>query len=193
LEKTLVVWRRLGKEHGEVQGYRINPPEVVEEHIRAKVEVFRQTPEDDWHWYRVSDDLVIENGAKSIFCGEDAIAYYLPRKGWLLMEEPKWSTLDPSLWRWMAHIGDMSFSHQYGCWVFTDLFADVIIKHDNLTHEVLDLDDLAHAMEIGLIGADQAQRVLRSTQELINLIRAGEFPPQEVLDARPHLERLGWL
>ncbi len=189
MKKTLVVWRRLGKEHGENQGYRLNPPEVVEEHIRSKVEAFRQTPDDDWHWFRLSDDLIVESGVG----GESSIAYHLPLKGWLLMDQPKWSTLDPSVWRWMAHIGDMSYSDEYGCWIFTDLFADIIIRRDHVTHEVLDLDDLAQAMEMGLVSQEQTIRILRSTQELVNLIRDGGFPPKEVVDCRRHLEQLGWL
>lgn len=193
MDKTLVVWRRLGKEHGENQGYRLNPPELVDDHIRSKVEAFRQTPEDAWRWYQVSENLIVENGAKSIFTGEDTVVYYLPSKGWLLMDQPQWSTLNPKLWRWMAHIGDTTFDPKYGCWVFTDLFADVIIKQDNFSHEVLDLDDLAQAMEMGLVDQGQTIRILRSTQELVNLIRAGEFPPKEVRDCRQHLEELGWL
>ncbi len=40
-EETLVVWRRLGKEHGEETGFRVNPPEVVEAHLREKTLRFR--------------------------------------------------------------------------------------------------------------------------------------------------------
>jgi hypothetical protein len=34
MEKTLVVWRRLGKEHGEHSGFRVNTPDVVKRHLR---------------------------------------------------------------------------------------------------------------------------------------------------------------
>lgn len=66
------------------------------------------------------------------------------------------------------------------------------MNEDNRTHSILDLDDLAHALEIGLIDQQQATRILRSTQELVNLIRDGGFPPRELLDCRPQLEELGW-
>jgi len=60
MEKTLVVWHRLGKEHGEGKGCRANPPEVVEEHVCGKIKAFRQTPDAQWRWYRLSDEVLAE-------------------------------------------------------------------------------------------------------------------------------------
>src|SRR3972149_1159754 len=57
--KTLVAWRRLGKEHGD-EDLRVNPPEVLAEHIAKKVAKFRQTPPDAWRWWQVDENLIIE-------------------------------------------------------------------------------------------------------------------------------------
>jgi hypothetical protein len=189
VDKTLVVWRRLGREHGEGQGYRVNPPEVVEEHILSKIEAFRQTPDADWRWRQINDDVLIERRDLTQPPGLENTFVYLPRRGWVLQKP--WHC-DWDGWRWYVHIGDIRYEERYGCWLFTDLFADVIVNEDNRTHSILDLDDLAQALDIGLIDPRQASRILRSTQELANLIRDGGFPPKELLDCRPDLERLGW-
>ena len=190
MEKTLVVWRRLGREHGECLDYRVNPPEVVEEHIRRKIEMFWQTPDAEWRWWQINDDVLAERrDPERPPCLENTFIYLLHR-GWVL-QAPYDSTWDAD-WRWYVHVGDIRYEERYGCWLFTDLFADMLVNEDNRTHSVLDLDDLAQALEIGLIDPQQAARILRSTQELANLIRDGGVPPKELLDCRPDLERLGW-
>ena len=59
MKKALIVWRRTGKEHGE-GSFRVNPPMVVDEHIRGKVERLRATPEEDWRWWQLSDEVLVE-------------------------------------------------------------------------------------------------------------------------------------
>lgn len=57
---TLVVWRRLGKEHGEGAEFRLNAPDVVAAHIQNKIEAYRQTPLDDWRWWQLSNEIIVE-------------------------------------------------------------------------------------------------------------------------------------
>ena len=78
------------------------------------------------------------------------------------------------------HSADIAYEQDYGCWVVTDLFSDVLVGKDNRTHTVLDLDDLAFAFELGLITKVKLTQILRATQGLIDLIREGNFPPAEV-------------
>jgi hypothetical protein len=191
MEKTLVIWRRFGKEHGEGQGFRVNPPEMVDAHLRAKVEMFRQTPPQEWRWWQLSDEVIVERNGAEVGMGESTLIFYLPKRHWVLMYMPAWTYLSLD-WTWLVHIGDIEFDPRYDCWVFTDLFADVIVQEDNSTHRVLDLDDLADALEIGLVDVPTTARILRATQELVNLIASGGFPPRELLGHEGALQSLGW-
>ena len=60
MHRTLVVWRRLGKEHGEEAGFRVNPPEIVDKHIQDKVIRFRSADPADWRWWQVDHDVIVE-------------------------------------------------------------------------------------------------------------------------------------
>ncbi len=50
-------------------------------------------------------------------------------------------------------------------WVFTDHFADVIVRADGVTHFVMDLDDLANGRELGLITEPDMAATLCQTQD----------------------------
>ena len=191
MERTLVVWRRLGKEHGEGRGFKANPPDVVCAHIRQKAAAFRETPDDDWRWWQVSDGLIVERPFPGTGFGPNSVIYYLPQRNWAIIERACFPSLGLD-WPWYVHIGSTCFEETHSCWVFTDLFCDVIIQEDLRTHSVLDLDDLAEAYEQGLIDGSQACKALRSTQELVDLVRKGGFPPTE-LDSRAQWKAaLGW-
>jgi hypothetical protein len=153
--------------------------------------MFRQTPPEDWRWWKLSDEVIIERNGSKVGYGESTLIFYLPKRRWVLMYMPKWTylTLD---WTWLVHIGNVEFDQRYDCWVFTDLFADVIVREDNVTHQVLDLDDLADALEIGLVDMPTTSRILHATQELVNLIASGGFPPRELLGHEKALQSLGW-
>lgn len=194
-QKTIVIWRRFGKEHGEGQGFQVNPPEVVAAHIQNKLEQNRQTPDSNWRWWQLSEDVIIERGlgvypgaSPGTYSGE--IIYYLPRKNLALMWRPGYINSGRE-WTWYVHIGETQFDDHYGCWIFKDLFADVLIADDNITHGVYDLDDIAHALEIGLIDAQQVISILRTTQSIVDTIRSGEFPIKEVIEYECELKELG--
>lgn len=178
MKKTLVVWRRFGKEHGETSGFKVNPPSVVETHIQQKVEHFTQTPAERWRWWQLSNGLVIEKYPADTNFDTSATIYYLPPKRWAMMQNPG-NFFGEDL-GWYIHIGETVYEPTYGCWIFTDLFCDVLVKKDNQIHSVLDLDDLAEAFEIGLITETKLLQILRDTQALVNLIWKGNFPPAEV-------------
>lgn len=173
MEKTLVVWRRLGKEHGEESGFRVNPKDIIDKHIKEKISLFNNTPDKSWRWWQVDESLIVEASENS------RTLYYLPRKNWLIIKDfqPNRSN---SGWKWYIHVGKTEYSEEYNCWIFTDWFADVIVKDDNITHSVLDLDELGIALKMGLIDSKQITEILSSAQELLDIIRAGSFPPQEL-------------
>ena len=181
MERTLVVWRRLGKEHGEGRGFKVNPPEVVAAHIQQKAAAFRETPDEGWRWWQISDELIVERPYPGIGFGPKSFLYYLPRKKWAIIENACFPNLGED-WPWYVHIGSICHEETHGCWVFTDLFCDVIVQKDLRTHSVLDLNDLAMALDMGLIPNSQLAAALDSTQELVDIIRAGEFPPPELAE-----------
>jgi len=178
MKKTMVVWRRLGKKHGEDSGFRLNSSEVVSAHIRSKVEAFRGTPADDWRWWQASEEVIVEKPLAGVGFGPNTIIYYLPHRNWVIVEDADL----PGRWSWYVHIGDITYDQDHSVWVFTDLFCDVIVKKDKSTHSVLDLDELGKALEMGLIANAQMTRILTDTQKLIDLVRSGGFPPMELLD-----------
>ncbi len=180
MRKTLVVWRRFGKEHGEGSGFRLNAPEVISAHLQRKVEAFRQTPEDDWRWWQLSDEVIVEKPFADVGFGPSTLIYYLPRRDWAVVENASLPGGLGKEWSWYVHIGDLAYDPIYDCWVFTDFFSDVIIKEDKRTHSVLDLNELGKVFEMGLVTGTEVTRILTATQELIDLVRAGDFPPTEL-------------
>lgn len=83
-DQIMVVWRRLGKEHGEGEGFRLNSPDVVKRHLSEKIERFR--PERRWH--RVSDNVIVEKADPSgAGFGEDTWIYYLQAQRWAVIEK----------------------------------------------------------------------------------------------------------
>ncbi len=192
MNPTLVAWHRYGKEHGETDGFRVNPPEVIDAHIRDRVERSRCTDENQWKWYQISEDLIVER----MFLGEISheprrTIYYLPKRLWVIQEHFHAPSLGPE-WPWYVHIGSTTYDEGLQAWVFKDLFADIIIQNDQKTHSVLDLDELAQAHEIGLVDDTELRAILHSTQELVDLLRKGEFPPAELRDRERVIKELGW-
>ena len=104
MDKTLIIWRRLGKEHGETPKFVVNTPDVVDSHLQDKLDRFRATPDNDWRWWQVSDDLLVERPFPDTGFGPDTCIYYLPRERWVVVENSVFpGRLD---WPWYIHIGD---------------------------------------------------------------------------------------
>ncbi len=53
--KSLIIWRRLGKEHSENAGYQKNNEEIVKHHLDEKLNRFRKTEETKGHWWQLKD------------------------------------------------------------------------------------------------------------------------------------------
>ena len=188
MQDTLIVWRRTGKEHGEDTGFRVNPPEVIDANLRRKADDFRRSPASEWSWWRFSEDLLVERNRP----GDDphVLYYHLPQRHCMVVENATIPRLGPD-WTWYVHIGDLDCRDDLDCWVFTDLFIDILVHRDCRTHTRVDLDDLAQAIDSGLATQALAGRILRHTQTLIDTIQAGDFPPAEILPCRELLRRRG--
>lgn len=59
-------------------------------------------------------------------------------------------------------------------YIFTDLLADIIVHHDN-RYSVVDLNELADALEHSLIDTVTVCEALRAADRLIHDIECGEF------------------
>lgn len=92
---------------------------------------------------------------------------------------------DGSLLRWYCDIVDFAFNEEEASLTVTDLLADVILYPDGRL-EVVDLDELAEAMERDLITKKQITSCLRSLDHLLSLIYRDKFDRLQ-----SHLNRLG--
>ncbi len=81
---------------------------------------------------------------------------------------------DGSLLRWYCDIVEYAFVPEEESMTYTDLLADVIIDPQGMV-KVVDLDELAEAMEHGLITKEQSILCLRNLNRLLSLIYRDKF------------------
>lgn len=81
---------------------------------------------------------------------------------------------DGSLLRWYCDIVDFEANEKDESLTVTDLLADVILYPDGRM-EVVDLDELAEALEKDLITKEQMTSCLRSLNHLLTLIYRDKF------------------
>lgn len=191
MDPTLLIWHRYGKEHGE-ESFRVNSPEVIAQHLRNRAALFRgRTAPDDWRWFQVDKNLIVERPMPDDFIfGPDTRIFYLLDQGVGILEDIRYPRTDR--WRWYIHLADFSFNRELESWVMQDLFADVFVAPDACTHQILDLDDLALALDLGLLTPAKTSEILRRTDALVRQIARGEFPFEAVLRGREACRALGW-
>ncbi|MBX3012724.1 MAG: hypothetical protein KF832_14505 [Caldilineaceae bacterium] len=190
-EKSVIVWWRFGKEHGEGQGFRLNPQSVIDHHLDTKVAQARQTPADQWRWWSNGKLLVERPDPTGYGYAADTRIYYLVEQGLTIIENIH---LPPprSAWTWYIHLADIAYDHQRHCWVSQDLFCDILWTADGQRYHLLDLADVGHALRLGLLTAERAARLLTRTDQLLALIAQGQFPLPAVEEARDLCRQLGW-
>lgn len=191
LKKALVVWWSYGEEH-EGDDLRLNSPEVITSHLNAKIASFRATPGDEWRWWQVDDDLLVERPKPdSRWCGPDTRIYYLVKRGLGIIENIHYPPPD-DCWKWYIHLADIFYDSARECWIMKDLFCDILVNGDHHTCRVLDLDDLADALDLGLLTPAQASDVLRRTDLALTAIAKDAFPLPEIERGRAVCKELGW-
>ncbi len=193
MEKTLIVWRRLGKEHGEHRGFKVDPANVVEQHLREKVDSYRQIAESEWRWWQITDSMIIERpivAKDSQIVSDHTVIYYLLERNWVVMQNVDYPGF--AEWPWYVHIGDISFYADLYSYVMRDLFCDILIKENCSDHTVLDLDELGMGHDLGLITTADLYKALTSAQNLVDQIRSGLFPPEEIIQCQEEFRSLGW-
>lgn len=91
---------------------------------------------------------------------------------------------DGSLVYWYCDIVEFTYREEDKALTVTDLLADVIIYPDG-RFKVVDLDELADALEQGFITREQMTSALRSLNHLLTLIYRDKFDQLQVhLDSR---------
>lgn len=89
---------------------------------------------------------------------------------------------------WYCDIIDVSYDIKRDMYTFEDLLVDVKLLPDGQV-KVLDSDELAEALDKGLITSGHASRALRNLDKILNMIYDGRFPPKECNDFNYHNER----
>lgn len=96
---------------------------------------------------------------------------YFLKKGYKVS---KYYRADNSLLFWYCDIVDYSYDEAEHALTVTDLLADVIVYPDGRL-KVVDLDELADALERGIIRQDHLTRSLRQLNDLLSLIYRDKF------------------
>lgn len=86
----------------------------------------------------------------------------------------KFYRADNTLLYWYCDIVDYDFNAEKNTLVVTDLLADIIVYPDGRI-KVMDLDELADALEENLISQEQMQLCLRRLHYLLSLIDRDKF------------------
>lgn len=129
----------------------------------------------------LKDDIIVEQNDEFIVTKWNTIR---PKPGfshgcscYFLREGIKVSKIyraDHSLLYWYCDIVDYSFDPADSSLTVTDLLADVILYPDGRM-EVVDLDELAEAMDRGLITKEQMTTCLRNLNHLLTVIYRDKF------------------
>lgn len=96
----------------------------------------------------------------------------------------KFYTEDNELLEWYCDIVQYEFNEDCTELIVTDLLADVVVYPDG-SFKVVDLDELADAMESGLISGEQMSMCLRNLNNLLDIIYRDKFDKfQACLDGK---------
>lgn len=149
---------------------RIIPPEC----ILLKDDVIVEHTEDHLitTWHTLNPKITFHHGCS---------CYFL-KDGYKIS---KFYRADGSLLYWYCDIVEYEFNEENNALIVTDLLADVIVYPDGHL-KVVDLDELADALDKGTLTAEQLSRCLRQLNSLLTLIYRDKF---DQLQAR--LDRLG--
>ncbi len=82
---------------------------------------------------------------------------------------------------WYCDIVEIQYDHATDTYTINDLLVDIKILPDGEVR-VLDADELAQAIEEGLISNEQVCNALKTLDRLLKLIYSRNFPPAECND-----------
>lgn len=85
---------------------------------------------------------------------------------------------DKELLYWYCDILDVHYDQERDTYLLVDLLVDMKVYPDGRVI-VLDAEELAEALQQGLISVDQACRALKTLDRLLKMAYEGGFPPEE--------------
>lgn len=131
---------------------------------------------DDELLYR-SDDLLVTRWTaikpRSDFYG--GVSYAFLKEGYKL---GRFHDSEGGFLYWYCDVVDVLYDSGKDEYVFEDLLVDMKVLPGGETR-VLDTDELADALEAGLITTAQACRALKTLDRLLKMVYEGNFPPKE--------------
>ena len=130
----------------------------------------------------LKDDVIVHQGENRMVTKWDVlhpkakfshgISCYYMDKGWKIS---KFLNKENALVYYYCDIIDTTYNEEENCYVFTDLLADVIIYEDGFV-KVVDLGEIAEALEEGIITAKEAKLSLSRLDALLEVIYGGGLP-----------------
>ena len=127
---------------------------------------------DDIVLYRDNEIIVTKwNALKPKIDLHHGFSCYFLNKGYKVS---KFMREDNSLLYWYCDIVEHSYDDKTDTFVFTDLLADVIVYPDDKV-KVVDLDEIAVALERKMLSERELSITLRTLDSLLNSIYSGDF------------------
>lgn len=90
---------------------------------------------------------------------------------------------DKELLYWYCDILDIRYDQEKDTYLLADLLVDMKVYPDGRV-VVLDLDELAEALQKELISVEQTCRALATLDQLLKMAYGGQFPPKECRENR---------
>jgi predicted RNA-binding protein associated with RNAse of E/G family len=78
---------------------------------------------------------------------------------------------------WYCDIIEVEYDKENDTYTFNDLLVDIKVQPDG-SPSILDISELAEALENDLITKEQAGDALKKMDKLLKMIYEGEFPPE---------------
>ena len=130
----------------------------------------------------LKDDIILYQGENVMVTKWDVLhpkakfshgvsCYYMD-KGWKIS---KFLNKNDELVYYYCDIIDTTYNQEENFYVFTDLLADVIIYEDGFV-KVVDLGEIAEALDEGIITAREAKLALSRLDALLEVIYGGGLP-----------------
>lgn len=77
---------------------------------------------------------------------------------------------------WYCDIIDVEYDEENDKYILVDLLVDIKLMPDGIVR-VLDADELAQALEYGLVTGGQVCNALKKLDKVLKMIYSGKFPP----------------
>lgn len=121
----------------------------------------------------IDDEIIVTkwNALKPKVDLHHGYSCYFLNKG---IKVSKFMKEDDSLMYWYCDIVSQSYDESENSYTFTDLLADVIVYPDESV-KVVDLDEIAVALERNLLSNRDLSVALRTLDKLLNMIYSGDF------------------